>query len=328
MKRRHLSRCALWWNAWRDRRNDLPAPEATGLSDTERRVQAAANLSIRDLHARYARIAEPLKSRLTASLDELTSRVRPEFDRLVEKTGRRQERVHLTPTAHRVLMAILSIGEAAFNVVVFGVFGENLLFTIMMALGVAVAIPLIAYKTGVALRQYEGARQVRWVAGGTTLAVMTLAGINWVRVRYLIASGADASTTTGGLPVAYLLVNLVIFAAAVFVTFLSKDPEEGFVEAKDRLEHLEAEITMLKGHLHELGEGLLHDVEGVHEAGHQAIAYYRTVNRRGRSTVPAYFNDDEAPNNRVDFATVTVPRFDEPPVPDPQPAATTAEAHA
>ena len=317
MTRRRLSRLTLWWNAWRDRRHDLPAPAATGLSDTERRVQAAVNLTVRDLHAGYSRLAEPPKARLAAACNELETRSRPEFDRLALKAGRLQERVHLSGGAHWFLMSILSIGEAAFNLVVFGVFGENLLLTVLMALGVAFAIPLIAFQTGVALRQYEGARRVRWVVGGTALAAITLAGINWVRVTYLVASGADPSTTSRGLPIAYLLVNLVIFAAAVVVTYLSKDPEEGFMKAKTSMERLESEIAVLRGRLHELGEGLLHDIEAAHEAGHQAVAYYRTVNRRGRAAVPAYFDDEGAPNHRVTFATVSVPRFDQPALQEP-----------
>ena len=312
MTSRRIGRLVIWWNARLDRRRNLPAPHATALSAMEQRIQGAVNLSVRSLQAGYVKVAERLKAALIAADDQLRRNDRPEFERLVEKTGRRQERVYLGPRAHRLLMGMLSLGEAAFNTIAFGVFRETLVFTLLMAMGIAVVVPLIAYKTGVALRQYEPkARKVTWALAGASVAAVTLTGINWIRVNYLQALGHSVGNDTT-LSISYLLLNLSIFAAATCLTYLSKDPEPGFVEAKNQVDGREAEIAGLRGQLNELNSKLVYDAKAHHEAGHQAIAYYRGINRRGRAEVPAYFDDESAVNHRVSFVDVTPERFDQP----------------
>ena len=46
MRHRRLSHLVIWWNARRDRRYNLPAPQATALSQMEQRIQAAVKLSV------------------------------------------------------------------------------------------------------------------------------------------------------------------------------------------------------------------------------------------------------------------------------------------
>jgi hypothetical protein len=312
MRTRRLSRFVIWFNARRDRRHNVPAPNATALSAMEQRIQAAVNLQVRSLQAVYVKAAEGPKARLTAAVDELRRDHRPEFDRHVEKTGRRQEHVSLTSRMHSALMTALTLGEAAFNVVVFAVFREATIFSILMALAVAVAIPVLAYNTGVALRQYEPlGRKLRWVLTLSFIAVITLGGINWIRVTYLRARPTTIAVDDSTLTICYFLINLSVFAAACLVTYASKDPVTGFVEAKNTVEARQAEIAKLRGRLNTLAAQLVHDVQLAHEAGHQVIAYYRGVNRRGRLEVPKYFDDESAVNHRVKFADVTPERFDE-----------------
>jgi len=312
MTPRRIGRCLIWWNARLDRRRNLPAPHATALSAMEQRIQSAVNLSVRSLQVGYAKVAERLKAALTAADDHLRRNDRPEFERLVEKTGRRQERVYLGPRAHWLLMGMLSAGEAAFNTIAFGVYRETLILTLLMAMGIAVVVPLIAYKTGVALRQYEPrARKAAWAISGAIVATVTLAGINWIRVNYLQALGHKAGDDST-LSISYLLLNLSIFAAATCVTYLAKDPEPGFVEAKNQIEQWQAEIAGLRGQLNELNSKLVYDAKALHEAGHQAIAYYRGINSRGRVEVPTYFDDESVVNHRVNFVDVTPERFDQP----------------
>lgn len=312
MRLRRLSRLVIWFNARRDRRHNIPAPQATALSAMEHRIQAAVNLAVRQLQAQYVKAAEGPKARLTAATNQLERNDQPEFDRQVSKTGRRQEHVSIGSRTHSVLMTALTLGEAAFNVVVFSVFREATIFSILMALAVAVAVPVLAYNTGVALRQYEPlGRKLRWVLTLSLIAIATLGGINWIRVTYLRsrqgAAGVDDSTLT----VCYFLINLSVFVAACLVTYASKDPETGFVEAKGTVEGRRAEIAALRGRLNKLASKLVHDAQLAHEAGHQAIAYYRGVNRRGRQDVPPYFDDEAAKNHRLTFVDVTPERFDE-----------------
>lgn len=111
--------------------------------------------------------------------------------------------------------------------------------------------------------------------------------------------------------ITYLLINVAVFAAAVLVTYLSKDPEPTFLAVRQRLLGRLERIAHLRGQLNQLTGELRHEVETIHESGHQAINYYRMVNRRKRHSVPDYFDNDEAKNHRVKFVEIELERFDD-----------------
>lgn len=177
----------------------MPAPSATALGDTERQIQTAANLRIRVLQAQHDAAATPLAAQLVqarARFDEVEA---PEFERLVAKTGRHQEDVSIGPFGRYALLFLLSIGEAAFNATVFAVFGDMTIMVWLMALAVAVAIPMLAHGMGVILRQWQPVRRKALSAAAVTgIAIAALVADNWF------------ATTIG-----YFTINLVVFAAAV-----------------------------------------------------------------------------------------------------------------
>ena len=315
MGTRRLTRFEIWLDAWRDRRHNLPAPNAQALGPAERKIQAAVNLTIRSLQDQYAKASEPLKARLTAAREQLRKVELPEWDRIVKKTGRHQEDVTLGAFTHHLLMAILSIGEGSFNVLAFAISGEATIFSVGMALAVTLSIPLLAFGAGVAARQFEPRRRkVWWTVGLSTVAILMLFVINQLRVSYL----NDQRGLAGDAPwfantMAYFAINIGVYLAAAVITYLSKDPDQGFVKAKRRVEAKKAKIAQFLGQLNGLAERLVHQVNMLHEGGHQAIAFYRAHNRRGRQEVPAYYDDDRDRNHYVSFVEVSAEHFDEEP---------------
>lgn len=299
-----LTKFHIRWDAYRDRIHNLPAAGATALSPSEQRIQAAVNIAIRNLQKRYARVAEPLKQRLKTAIDQLEAVETREWKRTVDRLGRWQEQVTFGKWGHRLLMAALTIGEAAFNVLAFAVSGEATLFTTGLALGVSVAIPALAFAAGVVARQYEPrSRKVMWVIGLSTAALVMLFVVNELRASYLIkagASGAPWFTAT----LAYFLINVGLFIAAAVITYLSKDPDADFMRAKHRIEASKRRVARLQGRLNELSERLKHEAKMYWEAGRQLIALYRACNSRGREETPGYFQDDSRPNHHVRFVDV------------------------
>lgn len=293
-------------DARNDRRHDLPAATARALSPSEQRIQAAVNLGIRALQKKHVRVAEPLRQKLKAAIEQLHNVEVPEWQRTVERLGRRQEQVTFGKWGHRLLMTVLTIGEAGFNVLAFAVSGEATIFSVGMALAVTAAIPTLAFAAGVAARQYEPkSRKLSWIAGSSTMAIIMLFVVNHLRVNYLRTTGASDSpwfSTT----VAYFAINVGIYVAAAVITYLSKDPDAEFMRAKQRVEARRRQVAALQGLLNALTQRLLHEAKMYWEAGRQAIAYYRAHNSRGRGDqVPAYFTDDTERNHQVSFVDVT-----------------------
>src|SRR2546426_873015 len=187
--RRHWFSWRLWtlWNARLDRRRNLPAPDAKALSETERQIQTGVNQTIRDAEHQYAEKADPLEAKLAEVRKALGSIYEPEYEKLQERAGRRDVRIHMGRTAHLILLGLLTVGEMAFNLVAFNVFQEPGFFTALMALAVGVAIPICAWAVGVWVRQWPPPwwETLLKIAVVTLVVVAVLVGINEVRLAYL-----------------------------------------------------------------------------------------------------------------------------------------------
>lgn len=300
-----------WWNARRDRRYNLPSPEATALSETERQIQTGVNTAIRDAEQRYAARADPLEGTLAALREALRTIHAPEYGELQQKTGRRDVRIHIPHTTHLVLLSLLTVGETAFNLVAFNVLQEPAVYTMLMALAVGLAIPVCAWAMGVWVRQWP---PPWWMTAAkllvvTGVVVALLVGINRVRLAYL---QEQAPTFVGAHPelnLAFFTVNIVVLVAAALVTYLAHDPEPGFAEAKAKLDQCRTRMRRIEGRLDQLANTLRTEVEMLKEAGWQLMAYYRMVNRRKRAQVPHYFDHDADKNYQPAFVDITLEQY-------------------
>jgi hypothetical protein len=134
----------IWWNARLDAKHRLPQSDSTVLGDTERQIQAATNQEIRHAWRAYAAAAKPRDARLARLKKALAEIYQPEYERLCESTGRSDVLVYIPRSVHLALLALLSLGEAAFNLVAFNVFREPAFYTLLMAGAVSLAIPICA----------------------------------------------------------------------------------------------------------------------------------------------------------------------------------------
>lgn len=300
-----------WWNARLDRRRNLPAPEATALSETERQVQTGVNITIRDAEQRFAARADPLESKRAEIEKALREIYEPEYERLRNKTGRLDVQIYLSRPAHYALMALFTIGEAAFNVVAFNVFQEPAIYTVLMTSAVAVAIPVCAYLVGIWLRQWP---PPWWATAAKLVGVVgivagVLIAINRVRLAYLGELAPEFARAHPELDLAFFAINILVLVGAAAVTYLAYDPEPQFAEAKAKVDWGNAAMREIEGKLDQLANAFRTEVEMAREAGWQLMAYYRMVNRRRRERVPRYFDDETEKNYRPEFATVNVGQY-------------------
>jgi hypothetical protein len=295
----------IWWNARLDAARELPPSNATTLSDTERQIQATTNMEVRRAWRTYCRASKPLASRLKALKKTLGEVYEPEYERLAEQTGRSDVLVYISHPVHLLLLAILSIGEAAFNVVVFNVFREPAFYTVLMAAAVSLAIPICATVLGIWLRQLPEPKTLTAAKIVLMLAtlVAALVGVNWLRTAYIGELAPDFALAHPELGFVFLAVNLVVLAAAVFVSYLAHDPEPGFAEAKAKVDAYRIAAHTIEGELEQLAEELRSVAELAKERGWQLIGYYRMVNRRYRLSPPAYFDNAADENHRPQFVS-------------------------
>ena len=305
--KRSQATARIWWNARLDAQKQLPSSEATALSDTERQIQGTANIEITNAWRSYARRAKPLAARLAAVKKALEEIYEPEYERLRELTGRSDVLVHISRTTHLLLLAVLSIGEAAFNLVAFNVFREPAFYTLIMAIAVSLAIPICASVVGLWVRQWPEPKARTAVKIAVVLGILlgALLGVNWLRMAYVEELAPEFAKSHPGLSWIFLAVNLVVLAAATVMSYVAHDPEPGFAEAKYKADRHRATVHELEGELGRLKEELRTAVELAKEKGWQLIGYYRIINRRYRPSPPQYFDDETDANHRPLFAKIT-----------------------
>lgn len=295
----------VWKEARKDRSADIPAPHAIALSPTEKRIVATTNLTLKALQDQHAKRSRPMRANLDRTLEQLSKVEEPAWDQVVHRTKRTQEDVTIGSFAHHLLMSAFVLGEGAFNAVAFAATGEPTIFSLMMAVPLTIAIPLLAYKAGVAARQYEPLkRQAIWVVSLTGAAAAGTWIVNTLRVSYLESQHIGDTATWVPTTLSYAVLNMIVFLAATIVTCLATDSDGAFVRAKKRFERQKTRVSRLRGELAQLQDRLVHQAEMIRQAGHQFIQFYRAVNRRGRSGVPAYFDDDAVRHHEPEFAEV------------------------
>ena len=299
------------WHQWRDRKSDLPRADTKALSGMEQRIQNAVNLTIRDAEREYAHHADPLEAERDKLVKERDKFYLPDYEKLQQKLGRYDVLVYISKPTHLVLLALLTIGEMAFNLVAFNVMREPGLYTVLMALAVAFAIPICAWATGVWVRQWP---PPWWKTALKLLVVITalaavLVGINRVRIAYLQERSPEFVARHPELSTAFFAVNIIILVAAALVTYLAHDPEPGFEDVKRRLDRCQRRLHWIEGRLDQLANQFRIEADMLKEHGWQLMAYYRMLNRRGRQKVPNYFDDPADPNHKPPFVDVDVAQF-------------------
>src|SRR5437879_5573610 len=98
----------IWWNARLDAKHCLPPSDSTALGDTERQIQCSTNREIQHASRAYAVVARPLAARVARLKNGLAVIYQPEYERLMERTGRADIQVYLSRTLHLVLLTLLT----------------------------------------------------------------------------------------------------------------------------------------------------------------------------------------------------------------------------
>jgi len=275
-------------NAKVDAENNIPAIDDPNASQFEQECMAMANTEARKIMTRF----EPRLEILTGKHKPLLKkyeRISQDYDAHAKKIGRTEPHVELTRGKYWVLMSILVLGEIPMNTIAFSVFRESQIFTWIMAIGVAVAIPWIAHAVGILLKRgSEPAwKNMVCVAALLLLTVGGLVAIGYVRTEYLkdliSSEGATESFANSSIMgVAFVGLNLVILAAAILCSYFAHDKDPLLEHQYRKTNKINKIMRTIEAKHNKIVTEQEQKINRIHQQTQENIYLYRKVNQRVR----------------------------------------------
>ena len=274
-------------NAIVDAKNNIPSSDDPNFSQFEQECMAMANNEARKVMAKYEPQLEVLNGKHKPLLKEY-ERISKDYDAHSKKIERSEPSVELSRGKYYVLMFLFVLGEIPMNSLAFSVFGESQLFTWIMALGVAVAIPWIAHAVGILIKRGS----VPWWKNGigvAALLLLTISGllaIGYVRVQYLgdlsTAGAVGSFGSSQFIGAAFVGLNLVILAAATLCSYFAHDNDPLLEHLHRKTNQINKAMREIEAKHNKIVTAQEQEVNRIHQQTQENIYYYRKINQRER----------------------------------------------
>jgi len=181
------------------------------------------------LAARLHRLDAPLKSRRCV-LKALLPGAHKEVDTFEELYPSYHAWRLCSPFWYHLLVGLFAIAELPFNAMAFRLFGDNDLLSTAVALGVAIAIPVIGHWIGVTLKRPSRTNTDVGLAWLSILVVTgAVLGIGRIRAIYLEEAQYTADPA---IELYFYAFQFTFFAASIFMAYLTSDL---YLELKERV---------------------------------------------------------------------------------------------
>jgi hypothetical protein len=274
-------------NAIKDGKRNIPAKDDPSFSQFEQELMAMARNEARQVTATYGPKLEVLNGKHKPLLKD-HERISKDYDAHAAKINRSEPSVELSRGKYYVLMSLFVLGEIPMNSLAFSVFGESQIFTWIMAVGVAVAIPWIAHALGILFKRWSGP-SLKNAIGVAALLVLTIGGliaIGYVRVKYLgdlSKTGAVSTFSSSGfIGAAFVGLNLVILAAATLCSYFSHDTDPMLEHLHRRTNQLNKAMRAIEGKYKKILTKQQQKIHRIQQRGQEIVYYYRKINQRVR----------------------------------------------
>jgi len=282
-----VSKFKAWRNAVKDAKNNIPGRDDPNFAQFEQELMAMARNKARQVAAKFAPKLEILKGKHKPLL-KAYERISKDYDNHSSQIGRSEPSVELSRGKYYMLMLLFVLGEIPMNSLAFAVFGENQIFTWVMAVGVAVAIPWIAHALGILFKRWA---QPWWksaipVGSLIFLTVGGLIAIGYVRVEYLgdlnTAAGGSGFSNSAFIGAAFVGLNLVILAAATLCSYFAHDKDPHLEHLHRRTNQINKEMRSLEGKFKKILQKEEQQLHRIQQRAQEVIYYYRKINHRRR----------------------------------------------
>ncbi len=281
------SRSKVRRNAKIDGKKNFPDRDDPNFSPFELEVMAMARKAARQATAKYVPKLEVLNGKHKPMLKDY-ERISKDYDSHAAKIGRSEPSVELSRGKYYALMLLFVLSEIPMNSLAFSVFGESQIFTWIMAVGVAVAIPWIAHAMGILLKRGSDPWWKNAIGLGVLL-FLTIGGliaIGYVRVQYLgDLSTAGAIGSFGSskfIGAAFVGLNLVILAAAALCSYFAHDKDPMLEHLHRRTNQLNKELRTIQAKYKKILSKQQQEIHRIQQGAQEIIYYYRKINQRVR----------------------------------------------
>ncbi|CAB1058638.1 hypothetical protein D1BOALGB6SA_3394 [Olavius sp. associated proteobacterium Delta 1] len=275
-------------NAIVDAKNNIPSRDDPNFSQFEQECMAMANNEARQVMTKFEPQLEMLNGKHKPMLKEY-QRISKDYDAHSKKIERSEPSVELTRGKYYILMFLFVLGEIPMNTIAFSVFRESQIFTWIMALGVAVAIPWIAHAVGILIKRGS----VPWWKNGigvATLLMLTvggLAAIGYVRTEYLKDFSSTGETVasfahSSFMGIAFVGLNLVILAAAILCSYFAHDKDPLLEHLHRKTNQINKAMRAIEAKHNKIVTEQDQKINRIHQQTQENIYYYRKINQRER----------------------------------------------
>ncbi len=274
-------------NAIIDAKNNIPSRDDQNFSQFEQECMAMANNEARQIMTKYEPQLDILNGKHKPLLKEY-ERISKDYDAHSKKIERSEPSVELSRGKYYVLMFLFVLGEIPMNSLAFSVFGESQIFTWIMALGVAVAIPWIAHAVGILIKRGS----VPWWKNGIGVAALLmltiggLAAIGYVRVQYLgdlsTAGAVGSFGSSKFIGAAFVGLNLVILAAATLCSYFAHDTDPLLEHLHRKTNQINKAMRTIEAKHNKIVTEQEQKINRIHQQTQENIYYYRKINQRER----------------------------------------------
>jgi hypothetical protein len=273
--------------AVRDAKNNLPGKDDPQFSQFEQEMMAMARNDARQVTASYGPKLEVLNGKHKPLFKDY-NRISKDYDTHSSRINRSEPSVELSRLKYYVLMLLFVLSEIPMNSLAFSVFGESQIFTWVMAVGVAVAIPWIAHAMGILFKRWTVPWWKNAISIGTLL-ILTIGGlvaIGYVRVQYLGdlskagAIGSFGSSTVIG--AAFVGLNLVILAAATLCSYFAHDADPQLEHLHRRTNQLNKAMRAIEAKYRKILTRQQQRLHRIQQQTQGIIYHYRKINQRVR----------------------------------------------
>jgi hypothetical protein len=287
-------------NAKVDAKNNIPAINDPNPSQFEQEMMAMARHEAWQVTARFGPKLEKLNSQHKPLLKDY-ERISKDYDAHSKKIERSEPSVELSKAKYFILMLLFVLSEIPMNSIAFAVFGESQLFTWVMALGIAVAIPWIAHAMGILLKRGSKPwwKSGMGVAALSALTVGGLIAIGYVRVQYLgdLAETEAVGSASGNskfIGAAFVGLNLVILAAATISSYFAHDVDPLLENLHRRTNKINKAMRKIESQHNKLYSEQQQEINRIHQEAQELVFYYRKINQRERPdhTKPESFDKE------------------------------------
>ncbi|MEW6419500.1 MAG: hypothetical protein AB1480_15530 [Nitrospirota bacterium] len=182
---------------------------------------------------------------------------------IAKKTLNNLPHPHISSTLFLIIFLIITIAEIAFNGLVFRVFGQSQLHTLIMAIGIMVALPWLSDFIGRKLRMENKSNTTIMLMIIATVVVFSgLLVIAILREKFFeankIIEALGIQWDANSIVITFLIVNIVLFASIVILSYEAghKNPS-AFKSAKKELDEAERVLKEKTGDIDESAKKLI-----------------------------------------------------------------------